>query len=519
MEHTAGAIPAQGAVDRPGGRSYYVRLLKGKTMSSTAHMPPEDAPWRTIWRLAWPQTLMMFFNFLIGFVDVYVAGLLDVRVQASLGLITSCLFFLLIVATAAANGAVAAISQSLGAGRNERALRFGGLSLAAGFLGGLLLAGLGALGQDLFLAVLQVPPEIREVTRYFLGVYLLLLPVYSPFLVSNAVFRARRQVMVPLYAMGLSAVCNVILDFGLGLGRFGLPAMGFKGLVWATFGSVCAGAALNLWVLRRQGLLVAAALPAWRWAKPALVYLFRVAWPAGLMQVLWQTGFLVLFAIIAALPAGNITALAGMTAGLRVESILFLPGFAFNMTASVLVGNFLGAGRPAEAKAFGYRIWGVGEVSIGLLTLAVWGFVPEIAALLSPDPAVQADVRAYLFYNFLAIPFTLTSMILGGAFVGAGATVYNLAIFGSTVWGLRLPLAWWLGHRLLGRAEGVWMAQLASQVVQSMTLLYFYQFGNWRRFALSGRRRKSPEPPIKGAVGEPTTLACADAPDCSKENA
>ncbi len=132
---------------------------------------------------------------------------------------------------------------------------------------------------------------------------------------------------------------------------------------------------------------------------------------------------------------------------------------------------------------------------------------------------MQADVRTYLFYNFLAIPFTLTSMILGGAFVGAGATVYNLTIFGSTVWGLRLPLAWWLGHWLLGRAEGVWMAQFVSQVVQSMTLLYFYQFGNWRRFALGGRRRKAPEPPVKGAVGEPTTLACADDPHCAKESA
>jgi putative MATE family efflux protein len=487
-------------------------------MSAAAPLHLDDAPWRTIWRLAWPQVLMMFFNFLIGFVDVYVAGMLDMRVQASLGLITSCLFFLLIVAVAAANGAVAAISQSLGAGKNARALRFVGLTLAAGVACGILLTGVGYAGQGLFISLLQVPPEIQDVTRYFLSVYLLLLPPYYLLLVSNAVFRARRQVMVPLYAMGLSAVLNTILDFGLGLGMWGLPNMGFRGLAWATYGSVCAGAVLDLWVLRRQGLLVRAALPAWRWARAGLAYILRVAWPAGLMQVLWQTGFLVLFAITAALPAENITALAGMTAGLRVESILFLPGFAFNMTASVLVGNFLGAGRPDEAKAYGYRIWGIGVASIGLLTLAVWRFVPEIAALLSPEPGVQAQMRSYLFYNFLAIPFTLTSMILGGAFVGAGATIYNLAIFGTTVWGLRLPLAWWLGHKLLGRAEGVWMAQLASQMVQSMTLLYFYQFGNWRRFALGGARRKTPETPVKGAVGEPTAL-CAEDPDCSEENA
>lgn len=50
-----------------------------------------------IWRLAWPQTAMMFFHFLIGFIDVYVAGRLSDQVQASLGIITQTLFFLLML--------------------------------------------------------------------------------------------------------------------------------------------------------------------------------------------------------------------------------------------------------------------------------------------------------------------------------------------------------------------------------------------------------------------------------------
>jgi len=36
-----------------------------------------SADFHTIWTLAWPQILMMFLTFLIGFVDVYVGGRLD----------------------------------------------------------------------------------------------------------------------------------------------------------------------------------------------------------------------------------------------------------------------------------------------------------------------------------------------------------------------------------------------------------------------------------------------------------
>jgi len=37
--------------------------------------------------------------------------------------------------------------------------------------------------------------------------------------------------------------------------------------------------------------------------------------------------------------------LAAFTAGLRIESAIFLPAFAFNMANAVIVGNLLGSAR------------------------------------------------------------------------------------------------------------------------------------------------------------------------------
>ncbi len=457
--------------------------------------PAEDAahPYRSIWRLSWPQVLMMFFHFWIGFVDVYVAGLLNREVQASLGLITSCLFFFLIIATSVANGAVAAVSQSLGAGLYKRAARYVGLAIVLAVALGVVFMAVAIAGQDVLLDALRVPREIRGITSDFLRVYAYVLPTYHLLVISNAVFRARKEVRYPTISMFLITTVNAVADFGLGLGLWGLPQLGHSGLAWATFWSVSAGAGLNMLILGRKGLLGRTVLPPLRWVRRALPYLFKVAWPSGLMQVLWQSGYLVLFAITAALPEDSITALAGMTAGLRIESLLFLPGFAFNMTASVLVGNLLGAGQPEEAKRFGYRVWLVGVVSVGLLTLGVWQAVGPIADVLSKEPGVRQEIMSYLFWNMLAIPFTLTSMIIGGALNGAGATLYTMAVFGVTVWLVRLPLAYVLGHVVIGEARGVWMSMLVSQCVQALALMYVYTFKDWKRFALVKRRGQSAE--------------------------
>jgi len=460
--------------------------------------PPKDfdpnRPYAAIWRLAWPQVLMMFAHFLVGFVDVYVAGKLSSEVQASLGVITSSLFFMLIIAISLANGAVAAISQSIGAGNHRRAGRYVGLSLMLGAAAGVLILVVGLPGKNLFLNLLQIPDEITEVARYFLSVYLLMLPAYCLLIVTNAVFRARKEVQFPLFAMIVILIANTIGDFGLGLGMWGMPNLGYKGLAWATFGSVLAGTVFNLAVFSAKGLLRRKTFPPMRWVKVGLPYLFKVAWPAGLMQVLWQTGYLVLFAITAALPREPVQAMAAMTAGLRVESLLFLPGFAFNMTASVLVGHYLGAGKPDEAKKYGIRIWAIGVGIMSVATLVVWQFADPIAGLLTAEAGVREEMVRYLAYNMAAIPFTLTVMILGGAFVGAGATFYNMMIFGGTVWLFRLPLAYALGHQVYGEAVGVWMAQFASQFVQAMVVLAVYRYGNWTRFAMANHRKKKTMP-------------------------
>lgn len=443
---------------------------------------------RDIWSLAWPQILMMFLNFLIGFVDVYVGGRIDRETQATIGVLTQAMFFFQVVAMAVANGAVAAVSQSEGAGRFARANRYVWLCLLLGVAASaaILLFGLGS--RSLFLRLLQVPEPMVPTADYFLTVFLWLLPIQSFFVIANALFRAKKLVMVPLYAWGLAAVLNAVGDFGLGLGLFGLPDFGYAGVAWSTFLSITAGMLFNLIALVRAGMLRRGEFPPWRWIRCGSRYLLKVAWPSGLMQVVWHTGYLVLFAITGSLPTGSVDALAGMSAGIRVESLLFLPPMAFNFTASILVGNLLGAGRPDLAKRVGYRITLAGLAAVTLMGLALWPFLPEAAALLSPEAGVRAEAVSYLRYNVAAIPFTVSGLILIGAMTGAGATLYTMFVTGGSIWLVRLPLALYLGHSLLGRAEGVWISMFVSQAIQALVCCGVYQYADWARFGMGGNK-------------------------------
>lgn len=456
--------------------------------SDTASDTAGQTSYRNIWQLSWPQVIMMLFHFIIGFVDVWVAGQINEDVQASLGLVTQSLFFFLVIGMAVANGSVAAISQSAGAGLQRRVQRYTGLVVVCGLLSGGVIFGLGMAGKELFLTLLQVPERILPVTGYFLDVYLLLLPVYYLFVVSNAVFRAQKMVHIPLGAMAVVALVNTVADLGLGLGWWGMPELGYRGVAWATLFSVSAGMLYNMLKLWRLGLLRRASFAPWRWVRAAFPYLVKVAAPSGGMQLLWHTGYMVLFAITGSLPLNSINALAGMTAGMRIESLLFLPAFAFNMTASILVGNCLGAGRQQEAKQVGLRLLGLACGSMSVVAVVMWPFVDTLAAFVAPEPAVTAQAVMYLKYNIISIPFTVASMTLGGIMTGAGATIYTFWVYSSATWLVRLPVAYVLGHLVWHGAEGIFLAMLVSQVFQSSVMFYLFMRCDWYRFSMIKRK-------------------------------
>ncbi len=434
--------------------------------------------------MAWPQLVTLLCQFVVGMTDVWAAGQLGFEVQASLGLITQCQMLLMVLCMATASGAVAAVSQSLGAGRHDRARRYVGLLCTVALGMGVVVA-LVAFGfRGPFLRLLQTPEAIMPVAILFFNVTMCTMPGHYGMTISSAMFRSAKSVLKPLYvALGVVAI-NVVGDLGFGLGWWGLPAFGAAGIAWSTFVSATAGAITLLLLLHHEGLLTRVSIPRLRWVRRGAPYLFKVALPALATSALWQTGYLVLFIITASLPAESVYALAGLTAGLRVEAFLFLPAVAFNMTAGVLVGHCLGEDDRDEARRVAMTILVAGCCLMSLVGAVVWPFREALAAFITPDADVQRQAVVYLTYNILSVPFTVASVILTGVFNGAGATVYPMRAISLSIWMIRLPLAWVFGHVVWKDSSGVFMAMLVSQVVQASVLLFVLLKSDWSRFVM-----------------------------------
>jgi len=438
----------------------------------------------TIWQISWPMMLIMLFNFAVGFTDIYVAGLISPEVQAAVGFVSQLYFLLIITANAISTGSVALVSRNIGAADVAQAISNAKQSLIFGLFCAIGLTVTGLIFYREIIAISGFPAPIRATAETFLRIFACALGPNYLLIISNGIFRASGEVKKPLLTMFTVSTINVIGDFVLVFGFFSFPRMGYAGIALATAVSVSVGMAINLFLLSSHRWKHLYKRP-WSIVFPTMRQILALGWPAALLQIAWNAGSIVLYNFLGRLGEASISALAAITNGLRIEAIIFLPAFALNMAASVLVGQNLGAGYPDRAAQLGWRTALMGVTVLTILAGVIFSWAEECAALLTQDPAVRAETTRYLKINMFSEPFMALSLTLGGGLQGAGDTKGTMNVIITGMWIVRLPLAYLFAFVLGYGARGVWIAMLVSMAVQGVLMALRFYKGDWKTIRLN----------------------------------
>jgi len=411
----------------------------------------------------------MFFDFLIGLTDVYIAGKVGKEIQAAYGFVIQLYFIFIVIANALTVGTVSVVSK-LYTSIDKRELNesiYSSLIAATG--AGLLLAGGGVLFSPQIIDVLNIPEQLKPYCIPLIKIYAMGLLFHYFLINGNGVLRSCDRVKDSLKTQALVCALNVSLNFFL---VFRTP-LGFKGIAAATASSVFIGSFVNLWKVRSS-------MPGGKQFSPNLVKrMLHIGWPIGMLQVLWQLSSMTLFLILSALPEHRVEILAALTTGLRIESVIYLPVFGFNMANAVIVGNLLGEGREEDAFRSGLVTAAIGVLIVTIMVIAVILNARWITSLLSNNPIVIRESIRYVYISMISEPFMAWGVILSGGLNGAGDTRSVLLRVALSVWLVRIPLSY-LSVVLFGLgATSVWWSMNVSQFVQAFVMFKRYFHKQW----------------------------------------
>ena len=421
------------------------------------------------WSVSWPMILIMFFEFLIGLTDVYVAGKFGKEAQAAYGIAFQLYFIFIIIGMALGVGTVSVISRLFTSDRREEFGTAVNSSLAMSAITGSIFVTLGLAFSRNLVDILNIPQQLKALAVPFIMIYSLGFLFDYILINTNGILRACNMIKKSLLTMSVVCVLNVAFNFLL---PFCTP-LGFKGIAAATVISLFAGSVINMVYVRRvMGR-------SWRLSVSIIRKILDISWPAGLLQVLWQLGGMALFLILSLLPRHNIEIIAALTNGLKIESAIFLSAFAFNMANAVVVGNLLGKDREDDAVRGGIITAVTGVIIVAVLTIIVMLNARRIASFLSNNDMVIAESMRYIYIALIFEPLMAWGVILGGGLNGAGDTRSVMTVIAASIWLVRIPVSYFLGIHLGLGAIAVWWSMNLSILIQTIFISMRYFGKRW----------------------------------------
>jgi putative MATE family efflux protein len=288
---------------------------------------------------------------------------------------------------------------------------------------------------------------------------------------GNSILQGAGNTVIPMIAMLLANVLNIILDPIMIFGLMGFPRMEVRGAALAAVTSEIIAAGLVVFLLSKGvgGIKVSAGQ--WRIRAKMAMEILRIGIPSSgqlfartLMQV-------VLIRVVAFF---GTAAIAAYSIGMRIHMISLLPAFTLGNAAATIMGQNLGAGKPDRARK---AAWVATAMDVGImvvLTVVFMLFAPGFIRIFDNNPEVVRIGSHYLMTVSPFYIFTAFAIVLGRALSGAGRTMATMVITIVSLWGLQVPLAI-LFSRFLGMGtQGVWWAIAIANAVHGLLITWWF---------------------------------------------
>lgn len=283
----------------------------------------------------------------------------------------------------------------------------------------------------------------------------------------------------------LATMVTLLLDYTLIFGNFGFPEMGMKGAAIATVISGFFSFLAYIFLMAKPSYNRAFRIfSGWKLEAELFGRLIKFGLPSGVQFALDMAGFTAFVLILGRLGEVN---LAATNIAFNINTLAFMPMIGIGIAVSVLVGQYLGKGRPDLASRSTYS--GFYMTFIYMTIVAVlYVAVPEI---FTAPFAARSDARIFpeikrlteILLRFVALYsiFDTMNVIFASALKGAGDTrfvMYMIVLVSALV--LVVPtyvLIMVLGYGIMA----AWTS--ATIYVILLGFMFFFRFlqGSWKR--------------------------------------
>ncbi|MFE5321346.1 MATE family efflux transporter [Paenibacillus sp. NPDC056579] len=455
-----------------------------KRVSDAVLIDPKDgkAIRSMIYRLAGPSLVEMLLINFAQMMNMIMVGRIGAEAVATVGLTSQPYLLLLVLFVALNTGTTVIVARAVGSGNVEEANQAAGQAFLLNILLSVAVVALSVLNARWLLSAMGANEEVIGHGLTYARITFLSIGFTTISSVLSAILRGAGDTRTPMKINVVSNAVAVALGLPLIYGFAGFLGMGVTG---AAAASITAQLIATAWLV--SVMVSGHYMVRLRWKdvtrfnSAIVMRVLKIGLPTSAEQLIMRLGIATFVKISAGL---GTVALAANQLVTSVIGLSFMPGMAFAVAASTLVGQALGAQKPELAETYVWQVRKFGMVVAGIMGLVFMLFAPYILMLYTGDRhIIDAGTLALRIVGFIQVS-QASQFILGGALRGAGDTRYPLYSTLIGVWGVRVVLSLLFVQGLGWGMAGLWSAVALDQFLRSNLIYWRFKRGNWKRIRI-----------------------------------
>ena len=413
---------------------------------------------------------------MLGAVDTFMLSRYSDESVAAVGVVNQIVMLAFLVFEVINLGTSVICSQYLGAGLKGRIPSVVMVALLTNLLLGLAVSGVLYFGDEMILRAMG----LNEVLLPYGTAYMRIVGAFAFFqalsMTLSAALRADNLAMYPMAVTFIVNIVNIIGNYTLIFGKFGMPALGVEGAAIST--ATCRGIAmLLLFIVVRRTIVkripwnVFVKFP-WR----ELKNLLRVGLPSAGEQVSYSSSQMVITYFINML---GVEALATRTYCVNLIMFAYLFCISIALGGAICIGHLVGHGRTRGAFLLGKLVMRLSIIITASLSLLLAIAGPWVMPLLSSNPEIISLGCTILWIDVLLEFGRPTNIFATNALRAAGDVNYPFYVGVVVMWSVAVVAAYFAGIVFGLGLVGMWLAFACDENIRGVVFIRRWYSMKW----------------------------------------
>jgi putative MATE family efflux protein len=427
--------------------------------------------------LTWPLFIDLALHFLTGALNTFMVGHVSYQGVASLAVGNQVFDLAITLFSFVSIGTSVVITQYLGAGDKDKARIVIHTAIGFNLLVGLV-AAIGVMaGASAMLALMNLPAHLMADSTLYLQIIGLCLLPEAAALCLAATLRAhghtRQAMYVTLVVNLITFVGNLLLLYGW----FGLPTMGVAGVALSTVVGRLVGVVLLVWLLTHKTGIRLRLPEIIRPNKIMLNKVLHIGLPAAGENLSWMLQFMVVTAFVGLL--GD-KALATQSYFFQICLFIMLFGLSIGLGNEIIIGHLAGARRVEQAYQQLIKSLKIGLVVTTLIAIAAAYNGRLIISVFTDDSDIIAQVAQLFLISLILEPGRTFNLVVINALRATGDARFPLYMALISMWGVAVPLAYFLGIVQGYGLVGIWLALACDEWIRGLAMFWRWRSRRWQ---------------------------------------